>query len=178
MLISNISKLLAKIIAKRLAEAVLKDDVIGPEQNGFTSARTCSNNIFILNLILEINKSKRKLSHLLFVDLKEAYDRVDRNILLAELKQLNVGDKFINILTSYYFHISTQSSEQRTRKQCQKQGLCQGCNLSSILFIIYLSELSNRMRTQELGIRLDSGELVCILLFPDDIILIADSVKP
>ncbi len=59
MLISNISKLLPKIIAKRLAEAVLKDDVFGPKQNGFRSARTCSNNIFILNLILEINKSKR-----------------------------------------------------------------------------------------------------------------------
>ena len=31
-LISNLSKLLPKILAKRLAEAVLKDDVIGMEQ--------------------------------------------------------------------------------------------------------------------------------------------------
>ena len=141
-LISNVSKLLTKILAKRLSEAVLKDDVIGPEQNGFRSSRTCSDNIFILNSILEINKSKKKLSHLLFVDLKEAYDRVDRNILLAKLKQLNVGDKFLNFLTSYYFlnNISTQSSGKRTRKQYQKRGLRQGCNLSSILFIIYTSE--------------------------------------
>ena len=178
-LISNLSKLLTKILAKRLAEAVLKDYVIGPEQDGFRSARTCSDNIFILNSILEINKSKKKLSHLLCVDLKEAYDRVDRNILLAKLKQLNVGDKFINFLTSYYFldNISTQSSGQRTRKQYQKQGLRQGCNLSSILFRIYLSELSNRMRAQDLGIKLESGEVVCILLFADDIILVADSVE-
>ena len=178
-MISNLSKLLTKILAKRLAEAVLKDNVIGPEQNGFRSARTCSDNIFILNSILEINKSKKKLSHLLFVDLKEAYDRVDRNILLAKLKQLNVGDKFTNFLTNYYFldNISTQSSGQRTRKQYQKRGLRQGCNLSSILFIIYLSELSNRMRAGDLGIKLESGEVVCILLFADDIILVADSVE-
>ena len=157
----------------------MKDDVIGMEQNGFRSARTCSDNIFILNSILEINKSKKKSSHLLFVDLKEAYDRVDRNILLAKLKQLNVGDKFINFLTSYYLldNISTQSSGQRSRKQYQKQGLGQGLNLSSILFIIYLSEISNRMRAQGPGINLASGEVVCILLYAEDIILVADSVE-
>ena len=52
-LISNISKLLTKIVAKRSAEAVLKDDIIGPEQNGFRSVRNCSYNIFILSSILE-----------------------------------------------------------------------------------------------------------------------------
>ena len=52
-LISIISKLLTKIVAKRSAEAVLKDDIIGPEQNGFRSARNCSDNIFILSSILE-----------------------------------------------------------------------------------------------------------------------------
>ena len=34
--------------------------------------------VTIFNSILEMNKSKKKLSYLLFVDLKEAYDRVDR----------------------------------------------------------------------------------------------------
>ena len=113
------------------------------------------------------------------MDLKEAYNRVDRNIFLAKLKQLNVGDTFINFLASYYFldNISTQSSGERTRKQYQKQGLCKGCNLSSILFIIYTSELSNRMRARGLGVKLDLGEIICILLLADDIILIADSLE-
>ena len=95
------------------------------------------------------------------MDLKEAYNRVDRNIFLAKLKQLNVGDTFINFLASYYFldNISTQSSGKRTRKQYQKQGLCKGCNLSSILFIIYTSELSNRMRARGLGVGLGRNNL-------------------
>ena len=33
------------------------------------------------------------------------------------------------------------------------------------------------MRAQDLGIKLESGEVVCILLFADDIILVADSVE-
>ena len=121
-IISCISKHLTKILAKRLGEAITKEDVIGPEQNGFRSSRTCSDNIFILNSILELNKNKKLLSHLLFVDLKEAYDRVDRNVLLAKLKQLNVSNKFINFLSSYYFldNISSAASGKRTRKQYQK----------------------------------------------------------
>ena len=176
-LISCLSKLLTKILAKRFSEALQKDDVIGPEQNGFRSSRTCGDNIFILNSILEMNKNKKLLTHLLFVDLKEAYDRVDRDILLCKLKQLNVSDKFINFLSSYYFldNISTASSGKRTRKQYQKRGLRQGCNLSSILFIIYMIELSVRMRASGVGLRLESGELVNILLFADDIIIISNS---
>lgn len=58
-LISCISKLLTKIIAKRLGEAITKEDIILPEQNGFRSSRTCSDSIFIRNSILELNKNKK-----------------------------------------------------------------------------------------------------------------------
>ena len=70
-------------MAKRVSESIEVEDIIRPEQNGFRPNRSCSDNTFILNTILELNKSRKKLSYLLFVDLKEAYDRVDRNILFA-----------------------------------------------------------------------------------------------
>ena len=69
-LISCISKLLTKILAKRLGDLIAKEDIIGAEQNGFRSSRTCSDNIFILNSVLEMNKSKKLLSHIMFVDLQ------------------------------------------------------------------------------------------------------------
>ena len=173
-LISCVSKLLTKILAKHLSAAVDKEDIVGPEQNGFRASRSCSDNIFILNTILEINKSKKLLSHLLFVDLKEAYDRVDRGILLQKLRQLNIPKTFINFLESYYFldNISTEATGIRTAPQYQKRGLRQGCNLSSVLFILYLSELSRRMRTSGIGARLPDGSIVNILLFADDIIIL------
>jgi len=104
-----------------------KEDIVGPEQNGFRASRSCSDNIFILNTILEINKSKKLLSHLLFVDLKEAYDCVDRGILLQKLRQLNIPKTFINFLESYYFldNISTEATGIRTAPQYQKRGLRQ-----------------------------------------------------
>ena len=76
--ISCVLKLFTKILAKRVSAAVEKEDIIGPYQSGFRPNRSSSDNIFTLNSILEFNKSKKLLSHLLF--LKEAYDKVDRGI--------------------------------------------------------------------------------------------------
>ena len=176
-LISCVSKLWTKIMAKRISKSIEVEDIIGPEQNGFRPNRSCSDNTFILNTLLELNKSRKKLSYLLFVDLKEAYDRVDRNILFAKLKQLNFPERFITLLTSYYFqdNVSTSSTGARSKTQYQQRGLRQGCNLSSVLFIIYVSELARRIRSSGHGVRLDSGEVIGILLFADDIILIADN---
>ena len=44
-----------------------------------------------------------------------------------------------------------------------------------MLFIIYVSELAHRVRRSGLGVRLESGEVVGILLFATDILLIASS---
>ena len=175
--ISCVSKLWTKIMAKRVSASIEVEDIIGPEQNGFRPNRSCSDNTFILNTILELNKSRKKLSYLLFVDLKEAYDRVDRNILFAKLRQLNFPEHFITLITSYYFqdNVSVSSTGTRSNTQYQQRGLRQGCNLSSILFIIYVSELARRIRSSGQGVRLDSGEIIGILLFADDIILIVDN---
>ena len=77
----------------------------------------------------------------------------------------------------YFFqdNISTSSTGTRSRTQYQKRGLHQGCNLSSVLFIIYVSELAHRVPRSGLGVRLESGETIGILLFADNIILIASS---
>ena len=121
------------------------------------------------------------MSHLLFVDLNEAYDRVDWSILLEKLILLNVpvAATFINFLESYYFqdNVSTASGGERTRPQYQKHGLRQGCNLSAVLFILYLSKLGRRMQLCCVGTRLLSGELLNILLFADNVIILASSVE-
>lgn len=42
--------------------------------------------LFVLNSVLEINKNKNLMSHLMFVDLKEACGRVDQGILKLAAK--------------------------------------------------------------------------------------------
>ena len=147
-LISCVSKLLTKILAKRVSAVLEEEDFVGVEQNCFRTSRSCGDNIFILNSILEFNKSKKLQSHLLFLDLKEVYDRVDRNVLLLKLEQLNFPATFLSFLCNYYFldSISSVSGGSRTRPQYQKRGLQQGCNLKDVTSVPYFLSFISRSR--------------------------------
>ena len=45
-----------------------------------------------------------------------------------------------------------------------------------MLFVLYVSDLPTHLLAQGVGVHLPSGELVCVLLFADDIVLIATSL--
>ena len=85
------------------------------------------------------------VSHLMFLDLKEAYDRVDRPTLYRKLRQLGFPERVIRFIEDYYLHdfVSTSSGGSPTRPLYLSRGLRQGCNLSAILFVVYLSEMGN-----------------------------------
>ena len=75
-LISTISKLMTKIIGVRISKAAESSLLVNESQNGFREGRTCSDNIFILNTMIEAARQEKKTMHVL----AEAYDRVDRKI--------------------------------------------------------------------------------------------------
>ena len=165
------------MVAKRITTAVDASGIAGDLQNGFQPKRRCADNIFIANTLLDLNGQKKLLSYLIFVDLKEAYDMVDRGILFRKLQQYNFPQQLINYLQEYYFAdcISTFSAGKKSSMLYQTRGLRQGCNLSSILFVVYLCELSRRLNIAELGIGLSADILIAYLLFADDIILLGHS---
>ena len=172
-LISCISKLMTKMLAKRISAAVESSNILGPEQQGFRKGKCCEDNIFIINSLLAKAASKKAVTHLMFLDLKEAYDRVDRPTLYKKLKQLNFPSSFISFLEDYYSNdtISSSSVGGPSRKIYLSRGLRQGCNLSSILFIIYISELGNRLRRANVGLQVTQSILLSFLKFADDILL-------
>ena len=114
--------------------------------------------------------------HVLFVDLAEAYDRVDRKILLYRLSQLGFPIEFLDFLKDYYSgdNISSKSGGRETLKQYLLRGLRQGCNLSSILFILYITELADRLEKAGVGPVL-RGKLINSLFFADDLSILADN---
>ena len=144
-LISCISKLFTKMIAKRLSISLQETEILGDPQHGFRADRCCQDNILILNTLLEQNKNEE--THLAFVDLTAAYDMVDRNILWAKLKHLNIPSPIIQLLQNYYNDdsIICTIGGITSDKHYLRRGLRQGCNLSPVLFSIYISDLSFRL---------------------------------
>ena len=55
----------------------------------------------------------------------------------------------------------------------QTRGLRQGCNLSSILFAIYISDLGHTVIESKLGCAVPNGKVIGLLMFADDLVFIA-----
>ena len=174
-LISCISKLFTKIMAKRLSERIQNTDVLGDTQQGFRKERSCLDNLLILNTLLE--KQKKKECHMAFIDLTAAYDLVDRNILWKKMEKLNLPMPFINLLRSYYDDDSFECTigNIKSNKHVLRRGLRQGCNLSPVLFSIYMSDLSARLENVGGGLPLTSKIFVNHLLFADDLFLVSQT---
>ena len=54
-------------------------------------------------------------------------------------------------------------------------GLRQGCPLSPTLYNVFIDGLVRELKGLGLGVRVDGGDLLCCLLYADDIVLIANS---
>ena len=77
-LLSCINKLHSAFINKRLSYYLETNNVIADEQNGFRPNRSCEDHIFTLNSILWNKPSVFAM----FIDLKKAFDFIDRDLLL------------------------------------------------------------------------------------------------
>jgi len=75
-------KIYAAILAERLSEEIERKRSLPDTQAGFRKGRGTMDNMRILQQVInkEISKKKRKM-YGFFIDLKAAFDKVDRKIL-------------------------------------------------------------------------------------------------
>ena len=77
----NMSKIVLKVVANRLQVASEMSDILGNIQMGFRPQKSCADNLFILDTVIEFMKSSTKKYVMALLDLCKAYDRVSRPLL-------------------------------------------------------------------------------------------------
>ena len=109
-----------------------------------------------------------------FLDLKGAYDNVDRNLLMLTLLSLGLPHYFVLLLCEMYKYVKLVV---RVAGKCSTPvqsllGLKQGCVLSPKLFSLYLNDANEFfVKNNAPMISIDLLKL-CLLLFADDIVLL------
>jgi hypothetical protein len=97
----------------------------------------------VLKLLIENNREYNIETHLAFVDIRKAFDRVDRIKLMDMIKNDGVSNQLLttifNIYTDNYTAIGGEDKQSEWR--LISQGVCQGCSLFPLLFIIYTNSL-------------------------------------
>lgn len=178
-LVNCIAKIFMQILLRRIEIFCARNELIPEFQSGFRRGRSCADNIFTLDALIQINTLKPKSRvYAIFVDFKAAFDSIDHSLLWIKLKSLGLSSKILNTLRSFYSRAAAaiRTNNVQTPFVDISRGVLQGEVLSPLLFSLFLSDLESYIRARECkGIKLNSDTNVFLLAYADDLVLFADS---
>ena len=178
-LIPVVSKLLAAILLRRLSAT--REMQTREEQAGFRTGRGCIDQIFTLRQILELCHTYRRPTIVVFLDIRGAFDSVDRAALWNCLLRDGVPGKYVNILKALYLHTSgrVRAYGSLSRSLVVSNGVRQGCPISPFLFNFAIDDILQTALPgiQNLGIEVLSGSKLQDLEYADDIALLGNNVQ-
>ncbi|RVW83364.1 LINE-1 reverse transcriptase-like [Vitis vinifera] len=182
-LVGSLYKLLAKVLANRIKKVMGK--VISESQNAFVEGRQILDAVLIANEAVDSRLKDNVGGVLCKLDIEKAYDRVSWSFLLAVLKEMGFGERWIKwidwCISTVKFSVLVNGSPsgffQSTR------GLRQGDPLSPYLFVIAMEVFSSMMRRAISGGYLagwkvsggrGEGMHISHLLFADDTLVFCE----
>ena len=172
---SNVSKIFIRIIGERLKEVAEKNQWLREEQSGFRQNRSTVDNLFVISNIMDIAKRLNKNLFLGFIDLRKAYDRINRQKLWEKLRDIGVHEEVINIIQQLYKGHKRKvfTVGGWTEWMVCEIGVKQGCVLSPILFALFINDALEEIK--KVGGWSIAEDSLGGLLFADDIVLVAES---
>jgi len=175
-LLSCIYKLYSSILTTRLTDFLENNSLLPEEQNGFRKQRSCLDHLYTLTAIVRNRKLENKDTFTCFIDMRKAFDTVDRDCLLYMLYELGIRDKLLNAIDVIYARTecAVLVRDFITPWFITEKGVKQGDTLSPCLFSVYLNDLVRDINRSKLGVKIDD-QYVNILLYADDIVILSES---
>ena len=178
-LIQVAAKVLESILARRMNS--FRESHIREQQAGFRRGRSCIDHIFVVRQVLELRKAYRVPTLACFLDIKGAFDSVDRSRLWDILAKAGIPVKIISLIKSMYENQSTvvRASGSLSDDFSPCTGVWQGAVLSPILFTWVIDRIINEALSCPLytGIELGGNVFVNSLEYADDLAVFAESAS-
>ncbi len=174
---SCIGKLFTQILNNRLTTFIESCDIMHEAQAGFRPKARTADHILILKYIIQQAKQKKKKVYACFVDLKKAFDTVWHTGALYALLQAGCSTQFTLLIQNMYSKLQSCIRLDNIRSEFFpiKVGTRQGCNLSPIIFNLFINKLPqylDNIATQPFSIM---DHRISSLLYADDIVLLSQT---
>jgi len=174
-LLSVVGKVYARVLNDRVK--LMTAEKVMDEQGGFKAGRGCIDQIFAVRQIVEKTIEKDRVVYMAFVDLEKAYDNVNRQKLWNVLEEYGVRGRLLRAVEALYEDgkASVRVGGRESEWFGVHKGVRQGCTLSPWLFNVFVDKVTREARKEFVReVKLSTGE-VGVLLFADDMVVMAES---
>ena len=148
-MICSFSKPLERYIYSEIYDFLEEQSFFSPRQYGFRkNYSTCHNVLNMLNLVSQAFIDK-KVCSVVLLDIRKAFDLVDREILLSKLSHYGIRGTLLDWFRSYFDGRAQRvyfGGEYSTTLEDIVIGVLQGSCLGVLLFIIYINDLEASCR--------------------------------
>jgi len=125
----------------------LLDRTRRPQQSGFTRGRSTIDAILALNLLSEIHREFNRPLNAAYLDIKAAFDSVDRCALWKALRSRGIPDVLKDLIAA--LHENTGAAIHVGKKKSARlkmtSGVHQDCILAPVLFCVAIDWILNHM---------------------------------
>ena len=146
-LLCNMSKVLEKVVYKRLYDYLMENNLLIEQNSGFKKNDSTINQLLkiVHQIYVDINEGKDTC--LVFLDVSKAFDKVWIDGLLFKIQQLGIVGKLFDWIKAYvsgrHQKVVLNGFQSNTRRVTA--GVPQGSILGPLLFLIYVNDITENM---------------------------------
>ncbi|KAH9269577.1 hypothetical protein BASA83_008397 [Batrachochytrium salamandrivorans] len=170
-------KLVCKVLQMRIERFVETNNLLSYEQAGFRKREECVGQVVSLVDIIQRRQNAGLNTHVLFIDIRKAFDTVPVGALLWKLQNMGFPRRTLAFLKALY---TSSSARARAGSLLSdpfpvQRGVRQGCPLSGLLFNLFINDILNGVAPITVpGLSRDTNPIRG-LMYADDVAVFADS---
>lgn len=156
-LLPVVEKVIERVVHEQINEYLEKKAIFYEGQSGFRNKHSCES---ACQLVL--SKWKKEIDNgniivSVFVDLKRAFETIDRQKLLKTCEVYGIEGTVLKWLQHYLTdrHQRTKIGVKSSQKSCIKYGVPQGSVLGPLLFILYINDVKRYLTKSDVNLYAD-----------------------